>query len=364
MLSSLAVLLLAAPGFEIVGKGEAVVVAALTPAEVAAWNANPPQDAARVFTLSLDKPDVSAMLGALKVAAGKLLFVPRFPLAPGVKYRGVYHPGALPGAAADRPAVVATLLLPKPPRGPATVVEQVYPTSDVLPENQLRLYLHFSQPMSRGDIYRHVQVLDEKGKQVEHPFLELDEELWDREQRRVTLLFDPGRIKRGLKPREDDGPILEEGKSYTLVVAAAWQDALGDPLKAEYRKRFKVAAPEEKQPDPLAWKIAAPKVGTRAPVAVTFEKPLDQALLHRLVWIEDAGGQRVAGTVTVGKNEASWTWTPAAPWAAGAYLVVVDTRLEDRAGNSIARPFEVDLFRPIQRQIVVETVQRGFRVER
>ena len=100
-------------------------------------------------------------------------------------------------------------VLAKPKTEP-TVVTQVYPTSDKLPENQLKFYLHFSAPMSRGDSYKHIQLLDEKGKAVELPFLELDEELWDPAGKRFTLFFDPGRIKRGLKPREEVGNEIRE----------------------------------------------------------------------------------------------------------------------------------------------------------
>ena len=71
--------------------------------------------------------------------------------------------------------------------------------------------------MSRGEAYRHIRLLDATGKPVAAPFLELDEELWSDDGKRFTLLFDPGRIKRGLKPREELGPVLEAGKSYELV---------------------------------------------------------------------------------------------------------------------------------------------------
>ena len=43
------------------------------------------------------------------------------------------------------------------------------------------------------------------GQAVADPFLELDEELWSTDGRRFTLLFDPGRIKRGLKPTGGGG---------------------------------------------------------------------------------------------------------------------------------------------------------------
>ena len=114
-----------------------------------------------------------------------------------------------------------------------------------MPENLLKFYLHFSAPMSRGEAYRRIHLLDADGNEVADPFLELGEELWDRDMRRFTLLFDPGRIKRGLKPREEVGPVLEEGKQYTLVVDRDWLDATGYPLAAKMRKTFRALAPDE-----------------------------------------------------------------------------------------------------------------------
>ena len=111
-----------------------------------------------------------------------------------------------------------------------TVVESVYPSAEILPENLLRFYLQFSAPMSRGEAYTHIRLLDAAGRAVADPFLELNEELWSGDGRRFTLLFDPGRIKRGLKPREEVGPVLEAGKSYTLVIDRQWPDAQGNPL--------------------------------------------------------------------------------------------------------------------------------------
>ena len=41
---------------------------------------------------------------------------------------------------------------------------------------------------------------------------------------------------------------------------------------------------------------------------------------------------------------------------------MVGTELEDVAGNSVARPFEVDLAGPISKQIKVETVTLPLRI--
>ena len=68
------------------------------------------------------------------------------------------------------------------------------------------------------------------------------------------------------------------------------------------------------------------------------------------------------GTVAVDDEETAWRFTPADPWRPGDYRLVIGTELEDVAGNSIARPFEVDAVGPISRRITTETVALPFRI--
>jgi hypothetical protein len=307
--------------------------------------------------------DPPAVLGSYHVDRDVVRFEPRFPLAPGIHYRVVFHPAKIPGRSGQkREPIVAEILIAKPAKAP-TVVQQVHPSGAQLPENHLRFYLHFSAPMRQGEAYQHVHVLDASGKPLDHPFLELDEELWDPQGRRLTLLFHPGRIKKGLKPREELGPILEAGKKYTLVIDRDWDDADGNPLKEAYRRSFQAVAAEENSPDPKTWRLQPPSGGSLQPLIVSFPRPLDHALLERMLWVIDNQGRTVPGIVTVAEQETRWHFTPERPWAAGSYHLVVDTRLEDSAGNSIARPFEVDVFHPIERQVKVETVQLPFDIQ-
>jgi hypothetical protein len=304
-----------------------------------------------------------ALLGDYRIEDGRLRFEPRFPLVAGVKYQAVFDPARVPTRAALKEKTIEKEILLAKPKSEPVVVTQVYPTADRLPENQLKFYIQFSAPMSRGDSYKHIKLLNDKGRALDLPFLDLDQELWDSSAQRLTVFCDPGRIKRGLKPREDFGPVLEEGKSYTLLIERDLEDANGNRLKESYKKSFKALAPDDKQPDPKSWKIQAPAAGTRDSLRVTFSKPMDSALSERLIWVIDDKGRKTAGTVALTEMETVWQFTPEKAWGAGSYQLVADTRLEDLAGNSIARPFEVDVFRPVQREVKAETVKLTFEVK-
>jgi hypothetical protein len=319
-----------------------------------------------------DRPPV---LGSYSIDGDRILFKPRFPIEPGLTYRARFDLQVLydrvlttrnAGSSrhSDPPQpVVQDFSLPKPAAEATTVVTGVFPSTDQLPENQLKFYLHFSAPMSRGEAYRRVHLLDESAKEVDLPFLDLDEELWDRQGRRFTLFLDPGRIKRGLKPREDVGPVFEEGKSYTLVIDHEWPDAAGNPLRQTFRKQIHVGPPDDEQPDPNNWKVTPPAGGSTEPLVIQFPEPLDHAMLHRVIVVHDSASRLVNGTVTVEDRETRWSFTPAVEWRAGEYTIEVQTDLEDLAGNSIARVFDVDLLEPISRSIKAERWSLPFHVE-
>jgi len=260
-----------------------------------------------------------------------------FPLDPGRQYHVTFTaPGARP--------VTATVGLPAPDMTPKTVVAAVYPTTDVVPENQLRFYIHFSAPMgSRGGL-DFIHLLDDEGKEVTDPFLPLDAEFFNDDRTRYTVFFDPGRQKRGIAPIAAMGRSLTAGKSYTLVIDAEWRDGHGLPLKQVYRRTFKAGPPDEKPLDPGTWTIAAPAAGTDAPLTIAFPEPLDHGLLLRALGVLSPAGKPLEGEVTVGAGELTWSFAPAEPWPAGAYNIVAFAMLEDLAGNRIGRAFEVDRF--------------------
>jgi hypothetical protein len=237
-------------------------------------------------------------------------------------------------------------------------VEHVYPSTDTLPANALKLYVYFSAPMSRGNSWEHLRLLREDGSAVAGPFLELDQELWDRDHRRFTILFDPGRIKRGLASLDEAGPSLEAGHRYTLAIARDWLDGRGVPMVEEYRKTFHVVAVDRTPPDPAKWRITPPRAGTSDPLVIRFPEPMDYALLQHEIELAPA----VAGTVSVAANETEWRFTPSSPWTRADYKIVIHTDLEDLAGNHILRAFDVDTFDPITPRLAAGTMILPLRI--
>lgn len=297
----------------------------------------------------------TGLLGTHALADGTLKFEPRFPFEPGVAYRATVKVG--------ESETTHDFTIPKPKSVPGAVTA-VFPSSDKLAENTLRFYVHFSKPMAKGDIYKHVTLRNDTDKKmVELPFLELEEELWTRDQMRATFFIEPGRIKREVKPREELGPILEAGKTFTLTVATTWRDADGEPLKEAYRKTFTVGKPDREAIDPAKWTLSAPKAGTRDAVTVSLGKSLDHGLLRRLIWIEDAAGKSIDGTVSLSKNESVWEFAPKKAWPVGKFTLQIANHLEDPSGNRVGEPFEVDLLKPVGKPVDEMTTTRTFEVK-
>jgi hypothetical protein len=328
------------------GRPVAVEVVGVAPPQVAAWRRLPPDDPSwpAVLAVYVDEAaaEVPPILGRYTIEGDRLRFTPHFAFRPAVTYRVEFR---VPGGEAA-PLVMRRQVAPPPP-SPATRVVAIYPSAEVLPENHLRFYIHFSAPMSAGQAYTHIQLLTEDGQVVPRAFLEIGEELWDAQFTRLTLLFDPGRVKQGLKPREEFGPVLVAGRRYILRIDRRWQDAAGQPLATDFEKRFAAGPAVETAVDYRKWRIDPPPAGSRQRLVVRLDRPLDRALLLRMITVEGPQGQAVEGEVSLADQERTWLFEPAVAWEAGPYALVVDTALEDSAGNNLQRPFEVDVFRQV-----------------
>ena len=309
-----------------------------------AWQAILRVHVARADPAAAELPPV---LGDYAVHAGALRFTPRFPFDAGQRYEVVFDPSSLPSARRRSVPIPSRALrtmveVPAPDREPSTRVVAVYPTGPEVPENHLRLYIVFSAPMGLGGGTEHVRLLDAQGRPVADPFLPLDVDLWNADRTRYTVLYDPGRVKRGIRPNAELGRPLSADREYTLVIDAGWRDAAGQPLVAPFRREFRVGPARERALDPAAWRLDLPARGTRDPLAVRFPVPLDYGLLQRALRVATGDGRTLAGEIRVEPGETRWTFTPRARWQPGEYRLVAAPTLEDVAGNRIGRPFEVD----------------------
>jgi hypothetical protein len=314
-----------------------VQVAGLTDQQRLKLRETPSREAWQAMFRVATDPEQPPMLGGYAVDGDRIVFTPMFPLDPGRRYHVTFAP---PG---ETP-ITATVGLPAIHTTPTTTVAQVFPSGDVIPENQLRFYIHFSAPMGMKGGLDYIHLLDDQGREVKDPFLPLDAEFWNDDRTRYTVFFDPGRQKRGIPVIEAMGRSLTEEKPVTLVVDAGWRDGNGLPLKEPYRRTFKVGPPDERPLDHSAWQISAPAAGMRTPLTVAFPEPLDRGLLLRALGVQGADGRSIAGDITVGVGETAWSFTPREFWKAGTYNLVALGMLEDLAGNRIGRPFEVDQF--------------------
>jgi hypothetical protein len=296
------------------------------------------------------------IIGTYSVSEYAVRFSPRYPFDPGRHYRVVFDPLYLPdtesssSAAWRSESLIATVQEPVTDLRPSTIITRVYPTADKIPENQLRFYVYFSAPMGFVGGADHVSLLDKDGLAVEDAFLPLEVALWNAKRTRYTLLFDPGRVKRGILPNEELGRPLTEGETYTLVIDRTWRDAGGLPLVDSFSRRFSVGPPDERSLNPAKWELASPGAGTHDPLVVSFLRSLDYALLNRALLVSTLEGGAVAGDIDIQAKETRWLFTPREPWEHVEHRLTILPVLEDTAGNRVGRPFEVGSSESVERQ--------------
>ena len=295
------------------------------------------------------------MAGRLVADGADLCFVPRFGFVDGTTY--VVTIGSPTTDA--RPSRCGCTAGPE--RAATTEVLGIYPSAASVPRNLLRLYVWFSAPMSEGSAAEHVRLTDDAGDADPGALLPNENELWDAEHRRLTVLLDPARIKRGLASHRAIGYPLRSGAAVRVVVDEAFRDARGIRLCGPGEREYRVGDDERRHVDPLAWTLTAPPADTAEPLEVGFDRPLDHGLLARCLRVVGPDDLPVEGSAEIGREERSWRLIPRRNWLPGIHRLLVDPGLEDLAGNSVARVFDRDLTRPADKPRPTTPVAVSFR---
>jgi hypothetical protein len=297
-------------------------------------------------------PDVS---GRYLLFGDGVQFIPRFPFEKDVKYCASFDPRALGGSLTAEPLILE-FLIAKEQNAPAlTEVKHIFPSCDLLPENLLRFYVCFSNSMQRGQALEEISLLNSDGQPVADALYRPPVELWDRTMRHLTVLLDPGRLKRWVGPNVELGPPLKGGQEYILEIGSGMIDLYGRPLRERFRKHFLVGNAVREPISVEHWKILPPATGSREALVLMFTNPLDWALLLQTITIRSADGLVIDGRVVVDQCERRWSFTPSSAWIAGVYHIRVGSSLEDVCGNSITGAFD----RPLRKGHHVATETNG-----
>jgi hypothetical protein len=211
---------------------------------------------------------------------------------------------------------------------------RISPQAMVLPANTLRFYLHFPRSGEAHFDRDHLWLLNEEEQVVPDPFLVLSQELWSIDGRRLTVLMEPGRIKRGLGTDPSHEPALVVGRTYSLVVTALGQTA---------RHTFRVSDPVLEAVDETRWRLVSPTAGSLDPAVVHFDRVMDAALCEDEIGILTPSGEVAATRVSLAPDGTAARLIPSHPWRAGEHHLVVSERLEDVCGNRLGEALDHDL---------------------
>ncbi|MGN6593989.1 MAG: Ig-like domain-containing protein [Terriglobales bacterium] len=136
-----------------------------------------------------------------------------------------------------------------------------------------------------------------------------------------------------------NGMYLPYGHTITVVVNPAVTDLAGNPMGTEFSSSFTVMnRPDTSQPSVTAFRPGAGASGVAATVTPTFflSQPIDPSTVANALLVSQ-NGALVSGSVAVSASGQVVTFTPAAPFQAGAVVQIWFTSAAtDPSGNPLA----------------------------
>ncbi len=273
------------------------------------------------------------ILGDFETINNELVFRPLIPFSMGNTYE-IYHKNVRIGV-----FTIDTLNDTKKPS-----ITAIYPSTDTIPENLLKMYLVFSRPMQEvQNALNFIEVYNVTDDTTTTIFLELENELWNANHTELTLWLDPGRIKTDLIPNRTKGLPLEAEKHYTVTISSQWKDAENTKLDSTYVKHLYVAPRDSSKIIVDDWIIKTSIQGTFDALILDTTEPLDAMLALETIRIVDEQKNDVDGAFSLLQKERVVVFIPTKPWKPGSYSVPILSILEDLAGNNLNHLFDKDL---------------------
>lgn len=242
-------------------------------------------------------------------------------------------------------------------------VADLYPRATVLPKNLLRFYVYFDHAMDTATSAGQIEIRTSSGKVLDDLLLQSRAPLWSEDGRRLTLILDPGRIKTGLSHAHQPDSGFKVGEEFTLVIGQGFTTETGCEMAAVFEHQFFIARADTTPPNPKNWVLNAPSAMSRDPLTVSFKKPLDHLSLAYRIRVKTITGQSIPGAISLGKDDEHWIFTPSEVWAEGPYNLVIDSRLEDLAGNRPTGLFDAPVGQRSTRGASAAPLQLAFKID-
>ena len=201
------------------------------------------------------------------------------------------------------------------------------PKAETIPANTLRMYFTFDHP-ARGLVHQsEVTLVGPDGSEIKDAFMNFGQELWSPDGKRLTVFFDPGKIKRNVEAQGDTASPLKEGKSYQIKLA-------------NYVHSFQAGPPVRERLNPRLWKVVEPSSHCGW-LEIRFDRLMDAALLlDQIEVIEADSGIRISTTKQIQGGGAGLILRPKVKWRVGRYAIVASPILEDVSGNRIGESLD------------------------
>lgn len=282
----------------------------------------------KVYLLDSSKHEQTKteIVGSFVAKTNSMIFIPRFPFLQGKTY------------------IIKTndyqkeFFVPKSVKSKPEVTE-IYPTKNTIPENILRMYIQFSNPMKTTGTLKNIKLYDSKGAEVKGAIFNNVYELWNESQTQLTIIFDPSRVKTGLKINKNMGRALQAGENYKIVVSNL-EDIYGQRLMNSYTKHFYVTEEDTQSPNHELWKLTPPKANTDESLNIYFKESIDIMSLQNRLFVFTSHNDRIDGKIEFNNNEKSWKFIPNQNWIKGDYTLKINSRLSDPSGNNLNGLFD------------------------
>src|SRR6202790_2504665 len=187
----------------------------------------------------------------------------------------------------------------------AQSVLSIEPSAPVLPSNTLRFYITFDRP-ARGLVHQSgIRLLDSNKRPVENAFMDFGQELWSPDGKRLTVLFDPGKMKRGAEQPHSELSPLKENENYEIAFGT-------------FQHAFRVGPAIRDKLDPASWTIPTVEAPART-VDIKFDRVMDAALLADQLQVQDDEGRPVMVAVRVLAGGLGVRLKPSHPLRKGEY---------------------------------------------